>query len=86
MNKVTTIELFNTTKEGFEMFMKTANLKKYTGSDLWASHTTFYVNEDNVVHAELSTSSWNSDTEYRISERDNGDTLSFLTTLINSKT
>ena len=85
MSKVTTIELFETTKEGFELFMQKSNLTLYKGSDIFMSHTSFYVDENNVVHASVSTSSWNPRTTYRISERDNGQTLSFFTSLLNSK-
>jgi hypothetical protein len=85
MAKVTTIEMFDTTKEGFELFMQKNNLILYKGNDLFMSHTDFYVDENNVVHASRSTSSWNPNTTYRISERDNGQSLSLLTLLFNSK-
>jgi len=83
--QITRVQLYDTTKEGFRLFMEKNNLKKYDGASLAMSHTDFYVDENNVVHASRSTSSWNSNTDYRISESDNFQILSFVTALLNSK-
>lgn len=68
---VTRAQLYATTKEGFELFMERNTLQEYVGNDLFMSHTTFYVDENNVVKASVSTYSYGSNTDYRISESDN---------------
>ena len=81
--KVTTTQLFETTEKEFQLFIEKNNLTEYKGRDLFISHTLFFVDSNNVVKARLS--SYNSNIEYYISEKNNGKILELMTNLFNSK-